>query len=162
MGEFSCDFSRKHGHPNRPACSVASVSPLPLITRRATLDSIFPAGRRLGGRDDSLNDPSGFVADGSWMSSKLLGLEHDRPRMDQRQIRKDFAYRRALTKAIETAQTPEERTWFEADRRLREKMTLHDIGIWSRYVGDASQLSLLKSPTGHGIGLPTKRVADAS
>lgn len=55
------------------------------------------------------------------------------------QIRKDFAYYRALTKAIETAATPEERTWFEADRRLREKITLHDIGIWRHYVGDASQ-----------------------
>jgi hypothetical protein len=55
------------------------------------------------------------------------------------QIRKDFAYWRALTKGIETAQSPEERAWFEADRRLREKITLHDIGIWSHYVGDASQ-----------------------
>jgi hypothetical protein len=45
------------------------------------------------------------------------------------QIRKDFAYWRALTKAIETAATPEERAWFEADRRLREKITLHDIGL---------------------------------
>lgn len=35
--------------------------------------------------------------------------------------------------------TPEERAWFEADRRLREKITLHDIGIWGHYVGDASQ-----------------------
>lgn len=55
------------------------------------------------------------------------------------QIRKDFAYWRALTKAIETAETPEERAWFEADRRLREKLTLRDIGVWSHYPGDASQ-----------------------
>jgi hypothetical protein len=55
------------------------------------------------------------------------------------QIRKDFAYWRALTKAIETAANPEERAWFEADRRLREKLTIRDIGIWSHYVGDASQ-----------------------
>jgi hypothetical protein len=55
------------------------------------------------------------------------------------QIRKDFAYWRALTKAIETARSPEERAWFEGDLRLREKITLHDIGIWSHYVGDASQ-----------------------
>src|SRR5215472_7210967 len=55
------------------------------------------------------------------------------------QIRKDFAYWRALTKAIETAATPEERTWFEADRRLRERLTIHDIGIWSHYVCDGSQ-----------------------
>jgi hypothetical protein len=55
------------------------------------------------------------------------------------QIRKDFAYWRAVVKAIETAATPEEKAWFEADKRLREKLTLRDIGIWSHYVGDASQ-----------------------
>ena len=42
-------------------------------------------------------------------------------------------------KGAETATSPAERTWFEADRRLREGRTLRDIGIWSRYVGDASQ-----------------------
>ena len=61
------------------------------------------------------------------------------------QVRKDFAYWRALTKAIETAATPEERTWFEADRRLREKLTIHDIGIWSHYVGDGSQPCMCRS-----------------
>lgn len=55
------------------------------------------------------------------------------------QLRKDFAYWRALTKAVETAQTPEERAWFEADLRLREKLTLRDLGVWSHYGGDASQ-----------------------
>jgi len=55
------------------------------------------------------------------------------------QVRKDFAYWRALTKAIETAATPEERAWFEADLKRRERLTLHDIGIWSYYVADASQ-----------------------
>lgn len=55
------------------------------------------------------------------------------------QLRKDFAYWRALSKGIETAGTPEERAWFEADRRLREKLTLRDLGVWSHYPGDASQ-----------------------
>ena len=55
------------------------------------------------------------------------------------QIRKDFAYWRAASKGAQTAATREERTWFEADRRLREKLTLRDIGIWSHYVGDAAQ-----------------------
>jgi hypothetical protein len=32
-------------------------------------------------------------------------------------------------KAIETAATPEERAWFEADRWLREKITLHDMSL---------------------------------
>jgi hypothetical protein len=35
------------------------------------------------------------------------------------QIRKDFAYWRADVKGAETATTPEERAWFETDRRLR-------------------------------------------
>ena len=55
------------------------------------------------------------------------------------QIRKDFAYWRAAVKGAETATTPEERAWFESDRRLRERLTLRDIGIWSHYVGDAAQ-----------------------
>lgn len=55
------------------------------------------------------------------------------------QVRKDFAYYRALTKAIETAATPEEKAWFEADLRRRERLTIRDIGIWSHYVGDAAQ-----------------------
>jgi hypothetical protein len=53
-------------------------------------------------------------------------------------LREDFAYWRALTKAIETAETPEERAWFEAERRRRETRTIGDIGVWSRYVGAAS------------------------
>ncbi len=55
------------------------------------------------------------------------------------QIRKDFAYWRADVKGAETATDPEERAWFEADRKLREKLTLRDIGVWSHYVGDATQ-----------------------
>lgn len=55
------------------------------------------------------------------------------------QLRKDFAYWRAATKGAETAQSAEERAWFEADRRLRERLTLRDIGVWSHYVADASQ-----------------------
>ena len=55
------------------------------------------------------------------------------------QMRKDFAYWRAAVKGAETATTPAERAWFENDRRLRERLTLRDIGIWSHYVGDATQ-----------------------
>jgi hypothetical protein len=40
--------------------------------------------------------------------------------------------------SFEQAQ-PEERAWFETDRRLREKLTIRDIGVWSHNVGDASQ-----------------------
>ena len=55
------------------------------------------------------------------------------------QLRKDFAYWRAAKKGIETAASPEERAWFESDLRLREMLTLRDIGVWSHYVADASQ-----------------------
>ena len=55
------------------------------------------------------------------------------------QVRKDFAYWRAAVKGAETATTPAEKAWFDSDRRLREKLTLRDIGIWSHYVGDATQ-----------------------
>lgn len=55
------------------------------------------------------------------------------------QLRKDFAYWRALKKGIETAASPEERAWFEADLRLREKLIIRDLGVWSHYPGDASQ-----------------------
>jgi hypothetical protein len=55
------------------------------------------------------------------------------------QLRRDFANWRADVKGIETAANAQERAWFEADRRLRERLTLRDIGVWSHYVGDASQ-----------------------
>lgn len=55
------------------------------------------------------------------------------------QLRKDFAYWRAAKKGAETAASTEERAWFEADLRLREKLTLRDLGVWSHYPGDASQ-----------------------
>ncbi len=55
------------------------------------------------------------------------------------QLRKDFALWRAARKGAETASTAGERAWFEADRELRERLILRDIGVWSHYVGDASQ-----------------------
>ena len=55
------------------------------------------------------------------------------------QLRKDFAYWRADIKGFETATSAEERAWFDADRKLREKLALRDIGTWSHYIADASQ-----------------------
>lgn len=55
------------------------------------------------------------------------------------QLRKDFAYWRADVVAARSAVDPEHRAWFEADRRLREKLIVRDLGIWSHYIGDASQ-----------------------
>jgi hypothetical protein len=37
------------------------------------------------------------------------------------------------------ATDPADRAWFEADRQLREMIIVRDLGVWSHYVGDASQ-----------------------
>ncbi len=55
------------------------------------------------------------------------------------QLAKDFAYWRAATKAASNAATAEERAWFDADRQRRERLIIRDLGVWSHYVGDASQ-----------------------
>jgi hypothetical protein len=55
------------------------------------------------------------------------------------QLRKDFAYWRADVVAAKTAVDAADRTWFDADRQLREMLIIRDLGIWSHYVGDASQ-----------------------
>lgn len=55
------------------------------------------------------------------------------------QLRKDFAYWRALTAAQKLATRAEEHAWFEQDRRLREWLILRDLGDWSHYIADASQ-----------------------
>ena len=55
------------------------------------------------------------------------------------QIRKDFAYVRAFTKAIQTATSPEEKSFFQYQLGLRKTLTLRDIGYASHFVGDGSQ-----------------------
>ena len=55
------------------------------------------------------------------------------------QLRKDFAYWRADVVAAKTAVDAADRAWFDADRQLREMLIIRDLGIWSHYVGDASQ-----------------------
>ena len=55
------------------------------------------------------------------------------------QVRKDFAYIRAFTKAIQTAATPADRAFFQYQLQLRQTLTIRDIGYWSHFVGDASQ-----------------------
>lgn len=55
------------------------------------------------------------------------------------QVRKDFAYIRAFTKAIQTAVTPADRAFFQYQLQLRQKLTIRDIGYWSHFVGDGSQ-----------------------
>jgi len=55
------------------------------------------------------------------------------------QLAKDFAYWRAAVMASRNAVDPSDRAWFDADRARRERLIIHDLGVWSHYVGDASQ-----------------------
>ena len=55
------------------------------------------------------------------------------------QLVTDFAYWRADVAAAKYAKTPADRAWAARDRKLREMLTLRDLGTWSHYVGDASQ-----------------------
>ncbi len=55
------------------------------------------------------------------------------------QIRKDFAWIRAYTKAITTATSASDRNFFRYQLQLRQKLTIRDIGYWSHFMGDASQ-----------------------
>jgi hypothetical protein len=55
------------------------------------------------------------------------------------QLAKDFAYWRAAVVASRNAVDPADRAWFDADRARRERLVIRDLGVWSHYVGDASQ-----------------------
>jgi hypothetical protein len=55
------------------------------------------------------------------------------------QIAKDFAIWRVDEAGATRATAPADRAWFATDRALRETLTVRDIGVWSHYVGDASQ-----------------------
>jgi hypothetical protein len=55
------------------------------------------------------------------------------------QLAKDFAYWRVLTVAVEREGDPKRKAWLQADLKRREDLTVHDLGVWAHYVGDASQ-----------------------
>lgn len=55
------------------------------------------------------------------------------------QVRKDFGIWRALQAGLRTAATPEETAYFQYQLKLRQDLTLRDIGYWSHFVADASQ-----------------------
>ena len=55
------------------------------------------------------------------------------------QLVKDFGYWRAARVGEALAPLAADRAWFAADRRLREALIIRDLGVWSHYVGDASQ-----------------------
>jgi len=55
------------------------------------------------------------------------------------QLTKDFGYWRALVVAEQHANDPAEAARFARDRQIREMLTIRDLGVWTHYVGDASQ-----------------------
>jgi len=55
------------------------------------------------------------------------------------QVAKDFAIWRVDRVGEEKSADAADRAWFAGDRALRETLTLRDIGVWSHFVGDASQ-----------------------
>lgn len=55
------------------------------------------------------------------------------------QVAKDFSYWRADVLGETKGPTPQDRAYFAAERRRRERLTVRDLGVWSHFVGDASQ-----------------------
>ena len=55
------------------------------------------------------------------------------------QVRKDFGIWRALTVGLATAASDADRHYFRYQLRLRQRLTIRDIGTWSHFVADASQ-----------------------
>ncbi len=55
------------------------------------------------------------------------------------QLVKDFAYWRAASVGARTAASAGDRAWFAEDHQRRERLVIRDLGVWSHYVGDASQ-----------------------
>jgi hypothetical protein len=55
------------------------------------------------------------------------------------QLAKDFAYWRVETAAIPHQSDSGRKAWMEADLKRREALIIRDLGVWSHFVGDASQ-----------------------
>ncbi len=53
-------------------------------------------------------------------------------------LAKDLAYWRVDAAGEKLGKTEAERAWYAKDRRLREAIVLHDLGVWSHFVGDGS------------------------
>lgn len=53
-------------------------------------------------------------------------------------LTKDFAYWRVDVAGEKFAKTDADRAWYVKDRAEREKILLHDLGIWAHFVGDGS------------------------
>jgi len=55
------------------------------------------------------------------------------------QLVQDFAMWRTDRAGAKFAKLKAQRDWFTKDRKLREALTLRDLGVWAHYVGDGSQ-----------------------
>ena len=55
------------------------------------------------------------------------------------QVVKDFAYWRVETAALKSAPNGQDSVWIARDLKLREMLTIRDIGYWAHFVGDGSQ-----------------------
>ena len=53
-------------------------------------------------------------------------------------LSKDLAYWRVDVAGEKLAKSAAERAWYAVDRTEREKIALHDLGMWSHFVGDGS------------------------
>ncbi len=101
------------------AGKVGGVLPLePLPPTRGEFD----AALRAGGTDSSKTGYLPYAMIDGWQ-----------------QLAKDFAYWRVLNLAIPLAKTPQKRAWLKADLARRQALIVNNLGIWSHYVGDASQ-----------------------
>ena len=54
------------------------------------------------------------------------------------QLRMDFGYWRIDVAGAKFSKSAKARAWFTADRKLHERLTLRDLGVWAHFVGDAS------------------------
>ncbi len=54
-------------------------------------------------------------------------------------LAKDFAYWRVDVAGAKLGKTAKARAWYKRDRLKRERIILHDLGIWAHFVGDGSQ-----------------------
>jgi hypothetical protein len=53
-------------------------------------------------------------------------------------LAKDLAYWRVDVAGQKHAKSKKARAWYARDRIMREKLVLHDLGVWSHYVADGS------------------------
>ena len=53
-------------------------------------------------------------------------------------LAKDLAYWRVDVAGAKFAKTAKARAWYAHDRIIRERIVLHDLGVWSHYVADGS------------------------